>query len=426
MVAGTLSSRHGSYAKAASRGMGVTVWRIAWSNLWRNRRRTWLTAGGIAFALWMLTFAVSLNEGTFGMMIDNAARMSLGHIRLQHPDYFDDPRVEYTLADAERLAARVQSHPQVQFAVPRASSFALAAVGERSYGAQVVGVDYAADARWSTLPNMKPAGRYIQGAGEAFVGALLARNLGLEIGGEIVLLGTAKEGGVAAHVARVVGTFATGQAAMDRSVVQIPLADFREGWGLAPTEAHSVVVIADSVAISERIAPSFAGPDWVSLDWMQLMPDAEQMMDMKIFGAQLFFLVITVIVTFSIVNTFMMSVFERTPEFGTLMAIGMRPLAIVGQLMVEALWLWLMGAAIGLGVSGLLISALGFTGVPLPMDPADIISAYNIPDRLYPEFSWISAGMGVLVLFVGTQLAALVPALRIRKMRPVEARRAAE
>ena len=94
--------------------------------------------------------------------------------------------------------------------------------------------------------------------------------------------------------------------------------------------------------------------------------------------------------------------------------------------MVEALWLCILGVAMGLGFSGALIGVLGITGVPLPMDPADIISAYNIPDRLYPEFSWVSAGMGILVLFVGTQLAALIPALRIRRMRPVDARRAAE
>lgn len=426
MVATTLAGGRDAVAQTQDYGLGMTVWRIAWRNLWRNRRRTWLTSGGIAFALWMLTFAVSMNEGTFGMMIDNAARMSMGHIQLQHPSYFDDPRLEHTLADAQVLAANAQSHPQVQVASVRAQSFALAAAGERSFGAQVVGVEYAKEANWSTLPDMQPTGRYIQGSGEAFVGSVLARNLGLEPGADIVLLGTAKEGGVAAHVARVVGTFSTGQSALDRSMVQIPLDDFREGWGLAPREAHAVVIIADSVAKSERIAPTLGGPDWVSLDWMQLMPDAEQMMDMKIFGAQLFFLVITVIVTFSIVNTFMMTVFERTPEFGTLMAIGMRPMSIVAQLMVEALWLWTLGVAIGLGFSGVLISVLGVTGIPLPMDPADIISAYNIPDRLYPEFSWVSAGVGVAVLFVGTQLAALVPALRIRRMRPVEARRAAE
>ena len=426
MATAALASTTGRRMVGASSNMGVTVWRIAWRNLWRNRRRTWLTAAGIAFALWMLTFAVSLNEGTFGMMIDNAARLSVGHIQLQHPGYQDDPRLEYTLTDAQALAAEVQTHPQVRFAVPRATSFALAAAGERSFGAQVVGVDYEQAPKWSTLPSMQPEGRYIQGAGEAFVGALLARNLGLEVGGEIVLLGTAKEGGIAAHVARVVGTFSSGQAPLDRSMVQIPLADFREGWGLAPTEAHAVVVIADTVAASERIAPTLAGPDWVSLDWMALMPDAEQMKDMKIFGAQLFFLVITVIVTFSIVNTFMMTIFERTPEFGTLMAIGMRPLSIVGQLMVESLWLWALGVTIGLGFSGALLWLLGVTGVPLPIDPADIISAYNIPDRLYPEFSWGSAAMGAAIMFVGTQLAALIPALRIRRMRPVEARRAAE
>ena len=129
MATATFASAASGRTEGASTNMGVTVWRIAWRNLWRNPRRTWLSAAGIAFALWMLTFAVSLNEGTFGMMIDNAARLWVGHIQLQHPDYQDDPRLEYTLANAEALAAEVRRHPQVQFAVVRATSFALAAAG---------------------------------------------------------------------------------------------------------------------------------------------------------------------------------------------------------------------------------------------------------------------------------------------------------
>ena len=77
---------------------------IAWRNLWRNRRRTWLTAGGIAFAVWMLIFARSMQDGTFIVMIDNAARMMTGHIQVQHPDYQDDPRVENTLQQASLIA----------------------------------------------------------------------------------------------------------------------------------------------------------------------------------------------------------------------------------------------------------------------------------------------------------------------------------
>ena len=94
------------------------------------------------------------------------------------------------------------------------------------------------------LINVVRDGRYLAGPGEAVVGSVLARNLGLAVGDEIVVLGTAKEGGVAATLATVVGTFTSGQVALDRALMQIPIGDFREAWGLAPDEAHVVVVLA--------------------------------------------------------------------------------------------------------------------------------------------------------------------------------------
>jgi ABC-type antimicrobial peptide transport system permease subunit len=109
-----------------------------------------------------------------------------------------------------------------------------------------------------------------------------------------------------------------------------------------------------------------------------------------------------------------------------LMAIGMRPGAIIRELMVEALWLCALGILLGAGISFVMIVILGEVGIPLPVDAAELMATYNIPDRLYPAFSTSALATGAVVMFVGTQLAALIPALRIRNMRPVVALRARE
>ena len=424
MAEASLSTQ--SQALPVSQSASIGVWRIAWRNLWRNRRRAWLTSAGIAFAIWMLVFSISAQDGTFRLMIDNGARLLSGHIQLQHPAYQDDPRLEYTLRDVTALMADVAANPETAHASARAQSFALVSVGERSFGAQILGVEAHKEMSWSTLPRMQRQGRYLEGSGEAFVGSILARNLGVAIGDELVMLGTSKQGGVAAHVARVVGTFTTGQAAIDRSIVQIPIDDFRAGWELEADEAHTVIVIAADVTTSKDLASELGGPGRVSLDWTELMPEAQQMIEIKYIGAELFFAVIAVIVTFSVVNTFMMTVFERTPEFGMLMAIGMRPGHIIRQLMVEALWLSVLGVLLGAGISFIMIAILAEVGIPLPADAADLMAKYNIPDRLYPAFSVNAAAIGAVIMLAGTQLAALIPALRIRKMRPVDAIRARE
>ncbi len=399
---------------------------IAWRNLWRNRRRTWLTAGGVAFAVWMLIFARSMQDGTFIIMIDNAARMMTGHIQVQHPDYQDDPRVENTLQQATLIAEQVAAHPDVEQASLRAQAFALVSFGERSFGAQIMGVEPEKEITWSTLATMQLEGRYLEKSGEAFLGSVLAKNLGVGVGDEIVLLGSAKEGGVAAVVATVVGTFTSGLADIDRALVQITLDDFREGWELAADEAHAVIAITNAVTGSDEVARSFDGSNRVSLGWTDLMPDVEQMVEMKQVGTELFFVLIAVIVTFSVVNTFMMTVFERTPEFGMLMAIGMRPGSIMLQLFVEAFWLCSLGLLLGLGVSLVMITITGATGIPLPAEATEMLANYNMPDRMYPAFSLDAAVVASVAMYIGTQLAALIPALRVQRMRPVDALRAQE
>lgn len=380
----TASSRGGRQRNPGAVGT------IAWRNLWRNRRRTWLTSGGIAFSVWLLVVAISMQDGTFEIMIDNGARLALGHVQIQHPDYQNDPRMEYTFTGSGALVESLSGVEGVTIASERVQGFALISNGERSFGAQVTGVDAAREASWSTLPEMVIEGRYLAGPGEAFIGSILARNLGARLGDEIVLLGTAREGGVAAVVAKVVGIFSSGQTEIDRGLMQIPIDDFREAWNLADDEAHSVVILADSVAESERVAERLIpenGAQWRVLDWRELMPEAVQTIDIKYIGAQLFFGLISVIVTFSIVNTFMMTVFERTPEFGMLMAIGMKPAKIMWQLAHEAFYLALFGVGLGIAASVLLLVPLAEFGVPLPAEASEMLKQYNLPDRMYPRFS---------------------------------------
>ncbi len=80
--------------------LSATLVSAAWRNLWRNRRRTWLMAGGIAFAVWLLAFSYALHKGILGLMVNNSARIWLGHAQVQHQDFADDPNLEYVLADA--------------------------------------------------------------------------------------------------------------------------------------------------------------------------------------------------------------------------------------------------------------------------------------------------------------------------------------
>jgi len=396
---------------------------IAWRNLWRNKRRTWLTVGGIAFAVWLLVFARSMQDGTFGAMVDNGARLMPGHVQVQHLEYHDAPQMEYTI-HGSRIVDALNASGDFDFVSERAQGFALVSAGEKSFGAQVIGVEQAVEAQWSSLASGNIEGRYLQGSGEAFIGEVLARNIGVGLNDELVVLGTANQGGIAALALNVVGIVTSGITDLDRAILLVQIDDFREAWGMAPDESHAVVGIGKTLERSERGLARVAREDPAHnyLNWRMLMPEAEQMWDMKIVSTEGMFYIIAIIVGFSVVNTFMMLIFERTSEMGVLMAIGMKPGYLLAQLQFEALLVALVGVAVGALLAAGLIIPLGESGLPYPVEGMDgLMQSMNMPDRLYPVFDLRPLYIAGAIMILGTQLAAFIPGVRIFRLRPVEA-----
>ncbi len=399
---------------------------LVWRNLWRNGRRTWLTAGGIAFAVMLIVFSMSLQAGSYAQMIDNAASFLTGHVQIQQRGYVDQARFEQTIDDITPLLRDLERQPGLVSVAPRVEAFALVSVDERSFGAQVLGVDVAREQRTVRLFDRVATGRMIAGGDEVIVGNILARNLSVDIGGELLILGSGKEGGVAALALEVVGIFSTGIADLDRAMIAAPLDTVQDAFGLGD-EAHTLAIRVDRVGGSAEFTGSLNS--WlpaplVARSWDEVMPDVRQGIDLDRVGGWFIYGLVIIVITFSVVNTFIMTVFERTREFGMLRAIGMRPGKIVLMVQLEAAYLWALGTALGLALILPVILWLQVYGIPLGDDLADLTESFYLSDRLYPVFTPDVLTVAPAVLFVGTQIAALIPSLRIRRLQPVVALRA--
>lgn len=398
----------------------LSVVSVAWRNLWRNKRRTSLMVSSVAFVVFLIVVMHSMQVGVFSTMIDMQADLLHGHAQIQHPSYHDDPRVEYTVPHAAAVLDRIRSDPRVRVATPRVMTFGLVSVGEKSVGAMVVGTDPEQD--FATLRTSVAAGRYLQRDGEAVVGSVLARNLGVDVGDEIVFLGSGKEAGVAALVSSVVGTFTSGMAALDRSQVYVTLSDLGDALGLTD-EVHVIALQLDSYTTSQPLVDSYNGEILENrlIDWETLLPELAQQFEIKITGSVAFYVLFVVLVTFGVVNAFIMTVFERTREFGVLLALGMRPRAIVGMLQLEALCMSVLGLLAGMSVAWVVVS---FTQIPIASlgeSMNDITANMNIPEVLSGRFSAGAAMVTVVVMVVATQLAAIFSTLRLYRMKVVEA-----
>lgn len=410
--------------------------RIGWRNLWRNGRRTALTAGGIAFAVFLVVSAMCLQFGSYEIMEETATSLLAGHLQIQNGRYAADQGFEDTLEDADVLAERIARAPGVAAVAPRVEAFVLASAGERSFGAQVLGVTADAERRVVDFPARVVRGGYLEDPGDGVIGVALARNLGVDLGDEVVLLGNARHGGVAAMVVRVGGVFQSGVAELDRSVVVADLGAAQAAFDLAG-QAHRLVVRSTALAEVESTAAALrralpgrwpdreGGAPLVVRTWREVLPELRQAIEVDRVSGSLFFIIIMVLVAFSVVNTFIMTVFERTREFGMLMAIGMRPGKILLTLQWEALLLWVIGTGAGLLAAAALVGWLRGTGIPVGADLERLATQMYMPSRIYPSYSVPAMLTAPLIMLVGTQLAAILPGLRVRRIRPVDALRVA-
>ena len=193
---------------------------------------------------------------------------------------------------------------------------------------------------------------------------------------------------------------------------------------------HEVVVIADSLGNIEAIKTNLEKglsslnltKPLMVLDWDELMPGLRQSIEMDLVSGLIFYLLLVLVVAFSILNTFLMTIFERTREFGVLMAIGTTPARLTKVLLIESMTMTFIGIVTGIIVGSLITLYFQAHGIDFS-GASELLSQFGITGRMYPKLSWLSAVSGPLAVLMITFGAALYPALKVRRLQPVEAMR---
>ncbi len=402
---------------------------LAWRNLWRQKLRTFLSVLSIAFASMLLVFMLSMQLGTYDTMKNNTLRIFDGFAQMQMPGYADDPELSNHIENPQELIAQISTVPGITAAAARGSGFAILANGDISYGAAIIGVDPRLETTVSTLSQTVSKGRYLKpGDTDAIViGDALARNLGLDVGERITLLGSAADRSVAADSLRVVGLFHSGLTALDRQFTQMPLARFQETFALG-NGASMVVISGHRLADVNRALPRLReiakARGLVVRAWDDLQPALKQAITLDMSTAATIQISLVTVVAFIILNTLYMSVLERTREFGMLLAIGMKPGAIGGMMWAELVLMAGLGAALGILFGASVV--LWFQGNGIPISGMEnIMAQFGLPSRLFPTLSPVSALAGPLAILAAVTIGGIVPFVHIRRLEPVSAMGAA-
>jgi len=409
--------------------MSITF-RLAWRNLWRRKRRTWLTVGAMVFSNILLVFMISLQLGMYEMMISNTLRAQTGHLQVQAPGYKDDHKIRQVVPNVQQLAQKLRQGLGTDDVAVRAAAFALVSSGDRSYGAQITGVEPNRESRVSSLPGLVKEGAFLSDtmAEEIVVGSILARNLRVEVGDELTFIGSGRDGSFAAAVVTVVGIFESGMPDMDRGFAEVPLGFFQDTFSMGD-DGHAVVVMAPGLlqvgatqASVQALLP--AGADLAIHDWDALLPGLKQAIQADFVSAWFMYGILIVLVAFSVLNTQLMSVLERTKEFGIVMSLGVTPGRLGRLVLLETTLMGVVGMVLGVLLGGALVVWLHFHGFTYP-GLEEMGGKFNLPGRIYPTVSIVGLLMGPLIVLGASIVASLYPAVRLHWVEPVAAMRAA-
>jgi len=391
--------------------------------VWRNPLRSGIMVAAMVFGLLGVILIVGFMKGMTDNMLENAIQYQTAHLQVHNPDFLVNEELGAWMPDADIMAEEIRSMPGVKAATVRHVVDGMLASAASTRGVRINGVIAVDEAVVTSLEESLVEGRMLpeKGRNPILVSRRSADKLNLRIKSKVVLTFSDMEGEVSGAAFRVCGLYNTPSSGFDESNVYVRRTDLTEYTGL--DQSHEIAVRLDHGDTVDRFKDSVkdvVGGKGIVQDWGEVQPVLAAMQGAMDISNAIIITVFVVALGFGIINIMLMSVFERTREFGMLMAVGMTGGKVLRLVVLESMMLGGVGSLGGLATGSRMIAVTGRTGLPFGR-MAEGLGAFGVDAVLYPEVS-LATYLGTLaVLLVTSVLAALYPARQILKKRLSEA-----
>jgi ABC-type lipoprotein release transport system permease subunit len=393
--------------------------KIAWRNLWRNKRRSLITIASIFFGVLLATVMNSLQVGTYSNMIDMMVKLSSGYIQVQNPEYFDNKSINNTFSPSPKLLEQLKGTPKVTTVAQRLESFALLSSGPNTRGGAVVGFEPEIDKQTSNLQNWISDGSFLEkGDNGVLVTYNIAKHLGLNVNDSIILISQGYRGVTAAGIYPVKGilTFSTPQMNSIGVFMDISLAQTLFSADGMVTSLMLMVEDYNDVHSVQNKLSSLTNGDLTVYTWKELNPELVQFIDSDKAGAVVMIGILYIVIGFGIFGTIIMMVAERRRELAVMVAVGMQKFKLSTILFFETLLIGLVGVISGFVVSVPIIILMVSNPIALPADMAEAYLQYGFEPYLFfglaPEVFWKQ----VITVFLITMIISLYPIVKVKRL----------
>lgn len=403
--------------------------KLAFRNILRNRRRSLLTLLSMGGGFFLLCLTLSMSEGSYSNIIDIFTQDHTGHVQVHKENYLDRPSLYKTINNTKQVIDQITQYNNVVSVAPRLYGPSLAYGKNKTFPAQVIGIDPEKEALAMRIKSKVKLGQYLSNSianddhyYPAMLGYSLAKNLKLTVGDELVLISQGIDGSIANDIFDVVAIVGD-ENSFERMNVYISLIAMREFLSMQGEDKVHELAIS---LTNQSEARSFAAKAQENITNQPLTFEPWQVVESSFYnsmqadkkGSYISMAVIIFIVAIGVLNTILMGTLERTREFGVLKAIGTRPLTVFSLIMLESFVLAIMSCIAGLILALPVCFWLSNTGIPIP-EPIDMGGI--IFETMLGEVSLFVVLVPTMVVIFSTMLVSFIPAYRAAKISPLQA-----
>ena len=400
--------------------------KLAWRNIWRNKRRTFITSSSIAFAVLFSGFMSAIQEGSWDHMINNIVSSYTGNIQIHKKGYWESPSIN-ELMEYEQLVNIDSLSENIEISVPRIESFALLSTGENTRGTMIVGIQPRLENIFSQLADKVVTGNYLEEEDYgALLGDRLAELIDAKVGDTIVLISQGFRGVNAAGKYPVRGTVHFPTPQQNRSMVILSLMVAQEFYG-AEGMISALVLKTNSLDAESRVISkalnSLDTSIYEIMSYKELMPDLLKSKQIDASGNYIIFFVLYMIIAFGIFGTILMMLKERQYEFGVLVSIGMEKLKLFAMVWWELIILASIGILAGLVMAYSISYYFHVNPIVLTGNFADAMEKFEfdpiMPASIKPSLFFVQA----VIVYLLCAVIIIFPYFHLRKLEPTKAMR---
>ncbi|BDQ03363.1 FtsX-like permease family protein [Ignavibacterium sp.] len=399
----------------------ITYIKLAWRNLWRNKKRTLISAASVFFAVILSLIMRSMQKGYYDYMIDSSVRLYTGHIQIHGKDFWEKRSLEESIYFDETVIQKLKKNKNISQIIPRLETFSLISSGKVSKVVQVNGINPQIENDVTKLSEKIVEGNYLkENSSGILIAEGLAKLLGVNVGDSVILYGQGYHGVTAAAVIPIEGIVKFAIPDQNKSFTYLALNNSQQFFSAYDRITSLSILLndADEIESTKTFLKNYFDNSYEIMDWAELSPELVQSIQVDNASGIIMLGILYVVIAFGIFGTIMMMTAERVKEFGILISIGMKKGKLAIVTILETIFISFIGVAAGALISIPILLYLVNHPIPLTGETADAILAWGfdpiIPFAFYPGMYFAQIWTVLAIAFV----SALYPVNFIRKLKP--------